>query len=217
MIATHPDDETLGCGGTLLKHRDNGDEIYWMIITGVSEKMGYSQKFITARKQEIEEIAEEYKMNDVYKLDFPAAQLDKVSLGDIISKIGQVFEQIKPQIIYLPNRSDIHSDHRITFETVMSCTKSFRYPFIKRILMYETISETEFSPPLEGKAFQPNSFCDISDYMEAKLKILDIYKSELGEHPFPRSKRNVKALATYRGATAGVEYAESFMILKDIF
>jgi len=80
--------------------------------------------------------------------------------------------------------------------------------------MYECISETEFAPALPEKAFQPNVFIDISVNLEEKLELMKIYDSELGEHPFPRSERNIRALATYRGATCGVEYAEAFQLLK---
>jgi LmbE family N-acetylglucosaminyl deacetylase len=83
--------------------------------------------------------------------------------------------------------------------------------------MYETISETEFAPPLCCNAFIPNSFSDISEYIERKISIIKIYDDQLGEHPFPRSIENIKALATFRGATSGVKYAEAFMILKEIW
>jgi LmbE family N-acetylglucosaminyl deacetylase len=98
----------------------------------------------------------------------------------------------------------------------MACTKSFRYPFIKRVLMYECISETEFAPALPEKIFIPNFFVDISKYLEKKLEIMRIYESELGEHPFPRSERNIEALAVFRGASVGVEYAEAFQLIKFI-
>ena len=82
--------------------------------------------------------------------------------------------------------------------------------------MYEVISETEFSPPFKDSVFMPNSFYDVSSYLDQKIAALEIYKSELGTHPFPRSITNIKALATFRGATAGVNYAEAFMIIKEI-
>ena len=114
------------------------------------------------------------------------------------------------------NRSDAHSDHRYTFDSVMSCTKSFRYPFIKKILMYECLSETEFAPQLHEKIFIPNYFVDISKFLPRKLEIMKVYQSEIGEHPFPRSLRNIEALAVFRGASVGVEYTESFQVIKII-
>ena len=121
-----------------------------------------------------------------------------------------------PNTVYVMNRSDAHSDHRVTFDAVMACTKSFRYPFIKKVLMYECLSETEFAPALHEKIFIPNYFVNISDFLEEKINAMNVYKSELGDHPFPRSILNIKALATYRGASVGVLYAEAFQLLKFI-
>jgi hypothetical protein len=98
----------------------------------------------------------------------------------------------------------------------MACTKSFRYPFLKKVLLYECISETEFAPAIPERVFQPNYFVDISTFLNKKLEIMTRFESEVGEHPFPRSLRNIEALATYRGATAGVEYAEAFQLVKMI-
>lgn len=217
VVSPHPDDETLGCGGTLLKHIDKNDEIYWIIMTEASKGFGYSQKFIKKRNIQIKKVAESYKMKEVYELGFPAADLDNVPLKKMISKISEILNKINPEILYLPNRNDIHSDHKVTFDAVISCTKSFRYPSIKKVLIYETLSETEFAPPLIGGIFQPNCFSDISYYISKKIEIINIYESEIGKHPFPRSEKNMKALATFRGATAGVDYAEAFMIIKEIF
>lgn len=217
VVSPHPDDETLGCGGTLLKHRDQNDGIYWIIMTDVSESIGYTQDFIRKRREEIQKIADCYKMKEIYELSFPAAGLDNIPLKNIIENVSKIFKEVRPEIIYLPYRNDIHTDHRVTFDAVISCTKSFRYPSIKKVLMYETLSETEFSPPLNTGMFQPNCFSDISDYMDKKIEIMNVYESEIGEHPFPRSERNMKALATYRGAIIGVDYAEAFMTIKEVF
>jgi LmbE family N-acetylglucosaminyl deacetylase len=134
----------------------------------------------------------------------------------MVPKISEIFNKVKPEIIYCLNRSDAHSDHRITFDAVMACTKSFRYPFIKKVLLYECISETEFAPALPEKVFIPNYFVDVSMHFMKKLEIMKIYESELGEHPFPRSLRNIEALAVFRGASVGVEYAEAFQLIKYI-
>ena len=216
VVSPHPDDETLGCGGTLLKHKNRNDNIYWIIATEPSDTH-YDNNFISKRKTEINLVENKFNMEQVYQLDYSPANLDNVPLKNLIDDITKIFKEIKPDIIYLPFRNDVHSDHRIVFDAIMSCTKSFRYPSIKKILTYETISETEFAPPLKNNIFQPNSYSDISDYIEEKIKIMNIYESEIGKHPFPRSGKNIRALATFRGATAGVDYAEAFMILKEIF
>lgn len=214
IVSAHPDDETLGAGGTLLRHKKQGDSIIWLIVTNISLSQGFADERVTSRQQEIEQVSELYGVEKTVKLDYPTMSLSSSSLQNLIGDISKVIHDIQPQTIYTMNRSDAHSDHRIIFDGVMACTKSFRHPYIREILMYECISETEFSPALPEKVFQPNCFVDISDEMEEKIRIMNIFKSELGEHPFPRSERNMRALATFRGAMAGVEYAEAFQILK---
>lgn len=213
VIAPHPDDETLGCGGTLLKHKANGDNVACVFVTNIFENQGFSTTKIQERQLEIEQVANMYCFDNVYKLDYPTATLDSTSLLKLIPDISKVFEAFEPNIVYIPNYSDIHSDHRIIFGAAIACTKSFRYPSIEKILMYETISETEFAPI---NHFEPNYFIDISDYFKKKLEIMKIYKSEVQEHPMPRSLENIEAIATFRGATINKNYAESYKLIKFI-
>ena len=214
VISSHPDDEILGAGGTLLKHKSNGDDLTWLIVTSMLNDEKQSKDTINKRKEEIKKVSKMIGFSKVYELNYPTTGLQSHSMNEMIPDISRIFLDFKPEIIYVMNRSDAHSDHRYTFESVLACTKSFRYPFIKKVLMYECISETEFAPQLHERVFIPNYFVDISPYFTKKIEIMEVYKSELGEHPFPRSKRNIKALATFRGATIGVEYAESFQIIK---
>lgn len=216
VISAHPDDEIIGAGGSLLKHRDAGDNLFWLITTNIFEHQGFSKDRIESRQEEIKRVAALLGVKKTFLLDYPTMGLSSSSVITMTPKISEVFQEVTPEIIYCLNRSDAHSDHRHTFDAVMACTKSFRYPFVKQVLMYECISETEFAPNLPEKVFMPNYFVDISKYLKEKLEIMKVYESELGEHPFPRSVRNMEALATYRGASVGVEYAEAFQLLKYI-
>lgn len=216
VISAHPDDETLGVGGTLLRHQNNGDEIFWVIVTDVFEKDGVTKERVASRKKEIEKVSSMYGFSKVFKLGYSTAKLDTSHLPGLIQSISKIFTEIGPEVLYCMNRSDAHSDHRIIFEAVFSCTKSFRYPSIKKILMYECISETEFAPALIEKVFIPNYFVDITDYIDKKLEIMKVYDSELSDPPFPRSIENIKSLALFRGSSVGVKYAESFHLLKYI-
>ena len=212
VIAVHPDDETLGCGGTLLKHKANNDEIHWLICTAINK----NQSKYKVREQEIEKISKMYDFNGVHKLELNTMQVDEYSISELIEKISKVIKKVQPNIIYLPFKGDVHSDHRKIFEAAFSCTKTFRYPFIKNMYMMETLSETEFAPSTMGDNFVPNVFVDISKYLDKKIQLMKIFESEIDMHPFPRSEKNIKALATFRGASCGCEYAESFMLLKEI-
>lgn len=212
IIAVHPDDETLGCAGTLLKHKTNGDEIHWLICTTAGEAHSYYQ----TREDEITKVADAYGFDSIHKLRLKTMQVDEYTVSELIGRISKVINEVQPNIIYLPFKGDVHSDHRAIFEASYSCTKSFRYSFVKKIYMMETLSETEFAPSTKEDSFIPNIFVDITGFMDKKIEIMNIFKGEIAPHPFPRSERNLKALATLRGATAGCEYAESFMLLKEI-
>lgn len=212
VIAVHPDDETLGCGGTLLKHKASGDEVHWLICTTIDKTNSYYK----TREDELKRVADAYEFSSINNLRLKTMQVDEYGMSSLIDKISNVINTIKPNIIYLPFKGDVHSDHRKIFEASYSCTKAFRYPFIKKIYMMETLSETEFAPSTKEDSFIPNTFVDISAYFEKKIEIMKIFKSEISMHPFPRSERNLKSLATLRGATAGCEYAESFVLLKEI-
>ena len=212
VIAVHPDDETLGCGGTLFKHKENGDEVHWLICTDLDPEHSY----YPIREKEIEIVSSLYDFDSTTNLKLKTMQVDEYSMSELISKISDVINLIKPTVIYLPFKSDVHSDHRKIFEASYSCTKSFRYPFITNIYMIETLSETEFAPSTKEDSFIPNTFVNITDFMDKKIEVMNVFSSEVSEHPFPRSIANIEALATLRGATCGVKYAESFVLLKAI-
>jgi len=212
VVAVHPDDETLGCGGTLLRHQAAGDEIHWLIVTEAGNDALKLQ-----RAGQIEQVRKAYGFTGVHALGLPTTCLDQLSKGQLVGAIARVVAAVAPEVIYLPFAYDIHSDHRIVFEAAFSCTKVFRYPSLHRVLMMETASETDFSPAISGQVFVPNVFIDIEDYLEKKLNIAKIYEDEMVKHPFPRSLEGLRALATVRGAAAGCHYAEAFMLLKEIW
>ncbi|MFJ8102430.1 PIG-L deacetylase family protein [Lysinibacillus sp. NPDC096212] len=213
VLTPHPDDETLGCGGTLLKHINQGDKVYWLIIT----KMGdyFAQEKITKRSKEIETVASIYQFEKTFELGFEAATLDQVSYGDLIGKISEVFQEIQPNIIFVPYPGDIHSDHKVVFDATIACTKWFRYPSVDKVLAYETLSETDFTINPDANGFKPNIFVNIVPYLDKKIEIMKVYDSEISEFPFPRSEKAIQSLASVRGAASGFEAAEAFMLLKE--
>jgi N-acetylglucosamine malate deacetylase 1 len=212
-IAVHPDDETLGCGGTLLKHYNNGDEVYWLIITKANQKITSIPEIEKEQTRYIKQVANAYRFKKWAQLSFLTTELDQYPLGELIKSISDFIIDIKPSVIYFNNFSDIHSDHKIAFNAIYSCTKNFRYPFIQRILLFEVLSETEFAPALQSNAFIPNVFVDITPFLEQKLEIMKLFTTEQMDEPFPRALSTIRALSRYRGSRIGVEYAEAFMLL----
>ncbi len=217
VVAPHPDDETLGLGGTIIKNIEKGNHVCWLIITGMTESAGYTWEEINRRTCDIEKVAEHYQFEKVYQLNFPAAQLNYGLLGKLIKQVGHIVKEIEPEELYLPYPKDIHSDHYFVFEAMKATSKWFRYPSVKRILCYETLSETNFGlSAVSGNTFIPNVYEDITPYFKEKLKAMNIYVSEIGSHPFPRSEDSIVALATLRGSECGCSFAEAFMLLKEI-
>ena len=213
VVSPHPDDETLGAGGTILKLMEQGHKVYWLNVTDI-QNFNIPDEEKEKRSRLIKKVAQEYGFEKSFNLRLPATELDTVTDTEGITAISKVIYDVKPEWIILPDGNDIHSDHRRVFDWCFSCTKIFRYPFIKKILTMEIISETNFTLP--EHTFCPNIFTDISDYMEKKITIACMYDTEIGEHPFPRSVDSIRALATLRGAMAGVKYAEAFKVLKEI-
>jgi len=214
VVAPHPDDEVLGVGGTLLRRKAAGANVAWLIVTAISVESGWSAGKVKERADEIERVTELFGFNEVFSLNFPTTQLDQVPMSDLVARISDVFKLFEPEEVFVPHPSDVHTDHRIVFDAVASCTKWFRYPSVKRILAYETLSETDFGLG-NNQGFRPNVFVDIEHFLEGKLRALDIYASELGVFPFPRSHEAVQALATLRGAASGFKLAEAFELLRE--
>jgi len=215
VVAPHPDDEVLGVGGAILRRKAEGTKVAWLIVTAISVESGWSEEKVKQRADEIRRVKELFDFDEVFILNFPTTQLDRVPLSDLVNAVSDVFNSFMPEEVFIPHPSDIHTDHRIVFNAVASCTKWFRYPYIKRILAYETLSETDFSLCIEP-CFQPNVFMNISPFINDKLRAMSIYSSELETFPFPRSHEAIRSLAAIRGAASGFDAAEAFMLLKEI-
>lgn len=215
-IAPHPDDETLGCGGTLLAHRANGDEIHWLIVTAISTEAGFTAERVAQREAEISAASQAYGFAGLHRCDFPTMRLDTVPMAELVDSIGAIVHQVAPDILLLPYRGDAHSDHTVVFDAAAACTKSFRYPSVKGVYAYETLSETEFGLRPDDGGFRPNLFINIADHLDAKIAIMRLFASELGEFPFPRSETAIRAQAQLRGLQAGSAAAEAFVILREI-
>lgn len=216
VVAPHTDDETLGCGGTLLRLIEEGVEVHWLIITSMDQSYGYSAAAVKERQLEISEVSARYNFKSVHKLGFQPANLDAIAKSEIICEISAVISEVRPEVLFVPYRNDAHSDHEIVYDAVMASSKSFRYPFIKKIYAYETLSETDFGLKPEDGGFRPNVFVGIEEQLESKLSILELFKSEMGSFPFPRSRKAIESLAHLRGVQCNYEAAESFMLIKEI-
>ena len=214
VVSPHPDDETLGCGGTLLKLKKQNYKIDWLIITSMSEDL-FNSKSRLKRNNEIKKVKKMYNFNNIFNLNFPTMKLDQIPLREIIGKVSKVIKISRPNTIFTNFYGDVHSDHKIVFDVISSCTKNFRCPYVSKIFLYETLSETGYFLGNKNKVFIPNYFSDITKLMTKKIKIMNIYSSELMKGYMPRSIRGIKTLAEYRGLFINVKYAEAFMLVYE--
>jgi LmbE family N-acetylglucosaminyl deacetylase len=215
VVAPHPDDETLGCGGALLRHKAEGDVIHWVIVTSMP-RGSYSAARRRRRAAELRDVARIYGFASTRELGFPTAALESVPRAKLIDKLSAAFKAARPDVAYLPHPGDVHSDHRVTFEAAVACTKWFREPGVGRVLAYETLSETDAALDATAQPFRPTVFVDIAAHLERKLDVLRRYAGEVAEFPFPRSLEAVRSLAQVRGAAAGCGAAEAFQLLREI-
>ncbi len=218
VISPHPDDETLGCGGTLLRHKAEGAELNWIVVTETYAPK-WSADLVERKAKEVDDVGKAYGMHKVRKLGFPTIQLGEISLSVLMDKIREAIEEICPETVYLVHAGDVHTDHHAVFTATMSVLKTFYMSKmgVKRILCFETLSSTEAAPALSHRLFIPNMYSDITPYIEDKIAIMGKYETEAQPDPFPRGFSAIRALARYRGASIGVDYAEAFMLIREIF
>lgn len=214
VAAPHPDDETLGAGGLLLRARAAGRPVHWLIATAMRPEDGWPAEKIARRETEIAAVAAAYGAT-VHRLGFPAARLDTVALGDLVSAVGAVARAVAPEMLLLPHRGDAHSDHAALHDAGAACAKWFRYPSVRWTLAYETLSETDAAVRRE-EAFRPDLFVDVSAQAGEKLRIAALFGEEFQAFPFPRSLEALRAQMTLRGAACGARAAEAFMLLRAI-
>ena len=213
VISPHPDDETLGCAGTILKRKDQGDSVGWLIITAISEELGWSEQEVEDRNQQVTSVRKALSIDTYFDLGFPPSQLETVPMMELVESISKVVREFQPEEVLVPYGADVHSDHRVVSMAVASCVKWFRSGSVSRVLAYEVLSETDQT--LDSTAgFQPTYFVDISDYIDQKLNILELYSTEIDEFPFPRSRDAVAALAKVRGTASGFRAAEAYSLLR---
>ena len=215
VVAPHPDDETLGVGGTIAKYSAKGDEVFVLTVSGHLPPI-YSRK---AYEETVSEAYSAFSVLGVKKSEFleiPATMIGDQPLHEVNGRISKVVNDFNPHIVLCPY-PDRHIDHRLVFDSVMVATRPAGVgKDIKIVAAYETLSETHWNAPHIEPNFTPNWVVDISDHISKKLKALECYKSQISEFPGPRSIEAVEALSKFRGTQAGFGYGEGLHIVRMI-
>ncbi len=215
VIAPHPDDEMLGCGGTMIKHIEAGDDVYVCIVT-----KGYAPLFqedvIEKGRNEARSCHKMIGVKETFFLDFPAAMIEKSDRFELNGKLLDIIRTVSPDEVFIPHWGDMQKDHQIVADACMVALRPKYEPKVKRIYSYETMSETAWNAPNVQNEFIPNVFVDISNQLVNKLDALSVFQSQLSSYPDARSIEAVEALAKYRGALMHTRAVEAFMLIREI-
>jgi LmbE family N-acetylglucosaminyl deacetylase len=213
VVAPHPDDEVLGAGGLIARRRAQGRDVHVAVVTRPSANV-VPESLIEQCRGELRQAHAVLGISSCTFLDFPAPMLDAVPLHEIADALSGLVAQVEPDEVLLPHAGDIHIDHRVVNLAGLVAVRPRGGSAVRRVLAYETLSETEWAPPNTGNAFVPTYFVDISEAIDLKLQALGHYVSQLRPFPDPRSLEAVEALARVRGSTVGVQAAEAFLTLR---
>lgn len=215
IIAPHPDDEVLGCGGTMARLADNGADVHVAIVTrGGADRFGPELADTVAA--EARSAHAELGVAHTHFLNFPAAGLDRVAHADMNGAFSDLVVKLMPDTLFLPFLGDVHLDHQLSFLSALVAARPRRADAPCRVYTYETLSETNWYAPGVSAAFIPNVYVDISAHLDRKIKAFLCYDSQVRAFPDERSKRAIEALATMRGATVFRSAAEAFMLIRQI-
>ena len=219
VIASHPDDEVLGCGGTIARHSELGDEVHVAILAeGITSRD--DKRDAAGRNNELAELKKAVKeahgilgVASTYHHDYPDNRMDSIDQLDINKLVESIINRIQPDIVYTHHRGDVNLDHDRTHDAVVTaCRPMPGNQGVREILFFEVQSSTEWQVPGTGITFMPDWFVDISKHLETKLEALRAYASEMRPWPHARSLEAVEHLARWRGSNIGVKAAEAFML-----
>ena len=221
IVAAHPDDELLGCGGTIARLSQEGHNVFVAILgEGITSRFANRDqaepKLIKVLQDCSRKVGKILGVKDLVFYKLPDNRFDTLPLLDVVKVIEDLVNRIQPQVIYTHHRGDLNIDHVITHRAVLTATRPIAGCPIKKIYEFEVPSSTEWSFGQFQSAFQPNVFVDIAETLETKIEAMAVYESETLPFPHPRSLEAIRNIAHRRGAMVGLEASEAFMLVRDV-
>jgi len=214
IICAHPDDETLGAGGSLASHAKRGDKIMALVLATGQFGRDNSKKGILKRKSQCKKACTVLGIDKLKFLDYDDQKLEQIPLTELSCNIEKEIKSWKPFTIYTHFWGDANQDHRRVYEAVLISTRPTSKFFVKNIFCFETPSSTDW--PVNPNSFQPNLFININKHIDSKIKAFSQYSNEIERFPGLRSKKSLYGRAQFWGSKIGVEYAESFVIIRKV-
>lgn len=217
VVAAHPDDEVLGCGGTIARHTGEGDTVDILILgEGLNARGSHEQEVFAKLHAAAQEASAILGVRELILESFPDNRMDSVPLLDVVARVETVIDNCKPQVIYTHSEKDLNIDHNVVFRAVLTATRTMGGCPVKSIYAYEVPSSTEWGFGKINRAFNPNYFINIDDYLSHKLSAMAAYEGESRSFPHPRSLPALEALARWRGASVGYQAAEAFELVRHV-
>ncbi len=217
ILAAHPDDEVLGCGGTIYNLTSQKIAVNICFFSnGVSSRPNFKKNEILLRKKAAQNVGKLLKISSLTFNDFPDNSFDKVNILEITKIIEKKIKIFKPDTIFTHFGNDLNIDHQKISQATLAATRPQKNQIVKKVFFYEVPSSTEWNFSKNKKLFNPNWFVDISGSLKIKIEALKIYGSEMRKYPHPRSYKAIEALSRWRGATAGYKAAEAFILARKI-
>lgn len=213
VVSPHPDDETLGMGGSIAKYIQEDCEVFILTISGHLPPL-YKKEDYEVTVNEAKKAYASLGVKDFDFLEIPATMVGDIPTHELNGKISDTIKKFQPTHVFSPF-PDRHIDHRVIFESVMVATRPVGHSsMIEMVAAYETLSETHWNAPYLEPNFNPNFVINIDNFLDKKIEALTCYKSQITEKEGPRSLRSVKSLAEFRGSQSGFKYGEAFFITR---
>jgi len=215
VVAAHPDDEVLGCGGTILRHANNGDKVFILFLAdGETSRINNKNDELSNLDRIHAGVTASASLGAERPqfVNLPDNRMDTIPFLDIVQEIESIINEINPEVIYTHHFGDLNIDHQITHKAVMTAARPQPNCSVREIYSFEVLSSTEWSTPSPELSFVPNFFVNISTTLDQKLLALKAYSDEMRDFPHSRSVESVVFLARYRGATMGMNAAEAFKV-----
>ena len=217
LLVAHTDDETIGMGGTICRHINNGDEVYAFSMTdGVSSRQTCDKENVKTRLEASNKVSETLGFKWFKRENFPDNAMDSVPLIEIVKVIEEAKKKINPNIIYTHSSADLNIDHRIVNQATITAFRPLKDECWREIRTFEIPSSTDYGHKSVTNTFNPNLFIDISSYISKKLNALKNYEEEMLAPPNSRSYDGIQTLAKFRGNQSGLNYAEAFEVIRRI-
>lgn len=221
VIAAHPDDEVLGCGGTIARLASEGKNVHIVILAeGITSRADVAENEAAEQMkilhQQAKAVGKFLGATDVQLLGFPDNRMDTVPLLDVVQKIEKVIEEIQPDVVYTQHGGDLNIDHSVTFRATLTATRPMEGCPVKCVYAYEVGSSTEWSFQKLSPVFRPTSYVDISSTLDKKMQAMTIYTSEVRPFPHPRSPAAISTKAKFHGSTVGLHAAEAFELIRGL-